>query len=204
MSISKILVGTTNPGKVAEFEKLLAPLGVAVVTPNQVPAVSDLEVDETGETFQENALLKATAFAAASGIPTLAEDSGLTVTALDGMPGVHSKRFFAGSDLDRNHEILRRLDQSEDRAAQFVSVLAFVNSEADDSSQDTFFEGIIEYTLADEPRGDQGFGYDPILIPVGQDKTLAQLGPEFKNKYSHRAASVAKFIEFFKEKYGKK
>lgn len=182
----RVLVGTTNPGKLREILAILGDIpGIAWVAPGDVLLP---EVAETGETFLENALGKARAIARATGLPTLAEDSGLEVEALGGAPGVRSARF-AGEPPDHeanNRKLLASLAGARNRRARFrtVAALALPNGRVWTG------EGTLEGEIAPEPRGSGGFGYDPLFIPRGETRTLAELSPEEKNRLSHRRRAL--------------
>lgn len=151
------------------------------------------EIPETGNTFKENALQKASFLYNKLKCNCFADDSGLSVDALNGEPGVFSARY-AGepSNSQRNTEkLLKNLENKTNRKAQFTTVIAVILN-----NQTYFFEGIIKGTITTSPRGDGGFGYDPIFIPDGYDKTFAELPAEIKNKISHRAIAMKKFKEF--------
>jgi XTP/dITP diphosphohydrolase len=186
----KLLVATNNPGKVREYEELLAGLPVEITFPAQESL--DMDVEETGETFAENARLKATAFAQASGLLTLADDSGLEVDALDGAPGVRSARYAGpgASDADRYRKLLAALENvpQEQRSARFRCVIALAQPGGSLQTADGTCEGEIGF----EPRGEYGFGYDPVFVVEGYGgQTLAELLPDVKNRISHRARAAA-------------
>jgi XTP/dITP diphosphohydrolase len=180
----RLLVATQNRGKQQEIKTLLALPGLDLVFPNDLPAVSDFDVVEDGKTFAENAELKARAFAKASNMLSVAEDTGLQVTALDNKPGVASKRWHLGSDLDRNTALLHRLAGNKNRAATFITVACIFDPATNKSS---FFTGEMAGEIATKISAGTGFGYDPIFIPAGEKQTLAELGVATKNKISHRA-----------------
>lgn len=183
---SRILFATQNQGKQRELQAILADLGVILVLPSEV-GLGDFDVEETGATLEDNARLKAQAFAEASSMVCIADDSGLEVTALDGQPGVFSKRF-GKDDAERISKLLGLLKGKNDRTAQFRSVLCYVDVAAGISQ---VAEGIVTGQIANEPRGSGGFGYDPIFVPDGYDQTFAELGAEVKNTISHRARAGA-------------
>jgi XTP/dITP diphosphohydrolase len=189
--MTRLLVATTNPGKLRELTALLADLGLELVTPVDVGL--DLDVAETGGTFAANAVLKARAFAAAGALPALADDSGLEVDALDGFPGVQSARWVPGSDADRVAALLARLAgvPAPRRTARFRSVAALAWPDGHAETAD----GHVEGRIALAPRGSGGFGYDPVfLVEDGGhagDRTMAELPPDEKNRLSHRARAVA-------------
>jgi len=184
----KLLVATNNPGKVQEYADLLNGLPVTLTSPAQEGL--SLEVDESGVTFAENAILKARAYAAASGLLTLADDSGLEVDALDGAPGVRSARYAGerASDEDRYRLLLRNLAgvPEKERTARFRCVVAVATPEGDVHTAEGRCEGLIGF----EPRGRHGFGYDPVFYMPDRGQTMAELPPAVKNQISHRARAV--------------
>jgi len=188
----KILFASSNQGKISELNSLFSGTDHEPVSINS-DGFQSFEVPENGSTFSENALLKAQAYAEKYRLPSLADDSGLEVVALDNRPGVDSNRWFEGSDNDRNNELLRLLQDQENRNARFVTVACLYFP---DTKNCHFFEGSVDGTISDAPRGQAGFGYDPIFIPQGFDKTFAELGIEEKNKLSHRAQAFAQVKTF--------
>ncbi len=193
----KLLIATNNAGKVAEFRDLLAGCGWELVTPADIGLT--LDVDETGETYAENARLKAVAGAEASGLVTLADDSGLEIEAMGGEPGLHSARFL-GADAtfpERFAEIQRRLVglPREQRSARFVAVIAI----AEPKGGVRFAEGEVRGLIADEARGGGGFGYDPIFWVPQHSATMAELPEHEKSIISHRARAAAGTREILRE-----
>jgi XTP/dITP diphosphohydrolase len=182
----KMLVATQNPGKVEEFRSLLAPLQAKICFPSEL----DLEIDvpEDGTTYTDNARQKALAYMSASGLLTLADDSGLEVDALGGKPGIRSARYALGHDVDRVVALLEQLRHVpwEQRTARFRCVVAI----ATPTGKIYEAEGICEGRIAFKPAGQGGFGYDPVFYLPGYDCTMAQLAPEEKNRVSHRARAV--------------
>jgi len=189
----ELVLATNNANKLAEIQATLALTSISVISAHDAGVPDDFDVEETGQTFSQNAELKARAFSKLTGLPAVADDSGLKVVALGGEPGVHSKRWIPGSDQDRNLHLLQKLEGTPDRSAEFVTVLALFFP---DTEKIIFFEGSVTGTIALEERGTEGFGYDPIFIPEGYDKTFAQLGIETKNTLSHRARAVQKLKTF--------
>lgn len=189
-----LLIATHNPGKVREYRALLADLPLKVVHLDEAGITFDVE--ENGTTFAENARLKARAYAAASGLLTWADDSGLEVDALDGAPGVYSARYAGpdATDEDRYRKLLRELDARPDapRSARFHCVVALVSPAGAEYTVD----GTCEGEIIDTPRGTHGFGYDPVFFLPGMEMTMAELAPHEKNRISHRgrAAAAAKSI----------
>ncbi|MDH5533681.1 MAG: RdgB/HAM1 family non-canonical purine NTP pyrophosphatase [Candidatus Pacebacteria bacterium] len=191
----KILIATNNKGKQKEFARILGDLDLELVFPADV-GLSDLDVDETGSTAKENAYLKAVAFAEKTGILTVADDSGLEIDALDGAPGIHSKRFHIGEDTDRNQRIFELMDGiegPEKRKALFRSVLCLYDPK---TKQTDYFEGLFYGYISREEKGTDGFGFDPIFIPVGETRSIAELGIDYKNEHSHRALAIKKLMTF--------
>lgn len=191
-ALVRLLIGTGNQGKLAEYRALLAGLDVALVSPDQLSPVPE-EPAEDHETYRDNAIAKAEAYAAATGLPTVADDSGLEVDALGGAPGVRSRRYF-GDDASaevRNDRLLALLEEAPQRTARFVCVTAL----AYPGGPTETFEGIVRGEIATAPRhGDEGagFGYDPVFIVGGDGRTMAELSPDEKNAVSHRGIAVAK------------
>jgi XTP/dITP diphosphohydrolase len=186
----KLVVASHNPGKVREIEELLAPHGLTVVG---AAALGLAEPEETGSTFLANAKLKAEAATVASGLAALADDSGLCVAALDGAPGIYSARW-AGPEKDfrlamqRVHEEMR-LSRNPDTRAHFVCALALAAPE----KRTEIFEGRVYGAITFPPRGDRGFGYDPMFVPEGQRSTFGEMDPAAKHAISHRAKAFEKF-----------
>jgi XTP/dITP diphosphohydrolase len=190
--MTRLLVATNNPGKQREYQQLLAPLGLLLLTPQdlaQAPTVL-----ESGRTYAENARLKALAYQRASGLLTLADDSGLEVDALDGEPGLYSARYAGpiADDTERYRLLLTRLEGVpwEQRTARFCCVVVLAAPGGATHSA----EGICEGFIALQPRGHNGFGYDPVFYFPEHDCTMAQLPPELKNCISHRARAVQKML----------
>jgi len=187
---SELVVASHNPGKVREIAALLAPYGIAV---RGAVELGLAEPEETGTSFAENAALKARAAAGASGLAALADDSGLSVAALGGAPGIYSARW-AGPKKDFAFAMARlgrELEQVADRSAKFVCVLAL----AVPSGAVELFEGEVHGHLEFPPRGRNGFGYDPIFVANGMTETFGELTPEAKHAISHRANAFARFAK---------
>ena len=189
--MTKLLVGTNNPGKVREYEELLADLPETLEVTFLTREGLTLEVEESGETFEENARIKALAYAQASGLISLADDSGLEVDALGGAPGVHSARYAgpAISDADRYRKLLDALADvpAGQRSARFRCVVALALPDGTVHTADGFCEGEIGFA----PRGEHGFGYDPVFVAKGHGgRTMAELTPDVKNEISHRARAL--------------
>ena len=185
-----LLLATTNRHKLEEYRAIFSDLPFTLLSPYDVHL--DIHVEETGTTFAENAELKARTYAQASGLLALADDSGLEIDALGGAPGVYSARF-AGQETsykERFRLILGRLRDlpMEQRAARFRCVIAI----AEPAGYCRLVEGVIEGVIADNPRGNYGFGYDPIFLVPELGKTTAELAPEQKNRISHRGRAAQK------------
>jgi len=185
----RFLIGSTNPGKVREYREILGGLDLELVAPTDLNPVP-LEPDEDALTFAENASAKARGYAAASGLQTIADDSGLEVYALRGAPGVRSRRFFGedASAEERNAKLLALLDGAMDRSARFVCVTALASPDG----HVELFEGEVHGEIAESPRGEAGFGYDPVFVIAGDGRTMAELPPEEKHRVSHRGLAGAK------------
>ncbi len=181
--MTRLLVATTNAGKQREFRRLLAHLPADVVTPEDIGL--ELEVDEPYDTYAENATAKADAFARASGLLTLADDSGIEVAALGWGPGVHSARWVAGGN--NAERLLEALGDAEDRRARMVCALALA---IPGDSLIENFSGEVIGEVAREPRGDGGFGYDPIFL-LRDGRTTAEMEQDEKDRVSHRGRAVA-------------
>ncbi len=184
-----LLIASNNLGKLRELTELLADCPFRLVRPIELGLA--LDVPETGATYAENARLKALAYAAASGRPALADDSGLELLALGGWPGVHSVRFAGpvADDATRRALLLERLAGRDGAArdARFVCAVAVADGQRIVGEA----LGILEGTITTAPRGQEGFGYDPLFVPAGESRTLAELSRAEKNRLSHRARAIA-------------
>ena len=187
---TKWIIATNNPGKVREFHKILPPLGIDAVSLKE--AGIRLEVEETGTTFEENALLKARAACACSGMPAVADDSGLVVDALDGRPGVYSARY-AETEKACNLRLLAEMQDvpDEKRQAHYACAIACV---LPDGREFTVY-GECYGVIAREETGENGFGYDPLFYLPQYGVTFGELAPEIKNEISHRAKALMAFAE---------
>jgi len=183
-------VGTGNPDKVREYARLLTTLALDVVFPTDLGL--ELDIVEDGATFLANAQRKARGYAAASGLPTLSEDAGLVVDALDGRPGVLSARYGGAglSDSERNTVLLRELEGRVERTARFICVIALARP---GGRAGKVFVGQSDGRIARQPRGDQGFGYDPVFV-LPDGRTMAELAPQEKDTVSHRGRAVAEML----------
>ena len=186
---ARLLLGTNNPGKVREYLELLKGVPFTITTPTSENLEG--EVDETGSTFEENALLKARHFARASGLLTLADDSGLEVDALNGGPGIYSARY--AKPGQRKTYLLKQLEGVpwERRTARFRCVIALVWPSGDEATVEGSCEGYIAY----EPKGTNGFGYDPVFYWPEMGKTFAELDSATKHRLSHRGQAARKAVE---------
>lgn len=190
----EIILATNNQNKIREIKEKVKKLNINVIS--QKEAGFDIEVDETGSTFEENATLKAKAIYEKTKKPVIADDSGLVIDYLDGMPGVYSHRFAGenATDEDRINKVLTLMKDvpEEKRTARFVCVGCYI----DENGQKHIFEGIAEGKIAKKPYGNNGFGYDPIFI-CELGKSFAEINSEEKNKISHRGKMIEKLAKFF-------
>ncbi|OPZ75978.1 MAG: Non-canonical purine NTP pyrophosphatase [Alphaproteobacteria bacterium ADurb.Bin438] len=190
MPLDKMVLATHNQGKIDEFKKMVRGYRVQVFTANETE-FSD--VDETGTTFKENALLKARAVAKECGIPALADDSGFCLRALNGGPGVLSARSYDVKEKgypQAFERIAKILLEKKDIAAMFKCVLILAYPDG----KYKMFDGTVEGKFVYPPRGTNGFGYDPVFLPNGHDKTFAEMEDRLKNEISHRAIAFKKFM----------
>ena len=197
--MKKVVLATTNKGKVKEFKEMLAPLGVEIISSDQLGVEELPDVEENGTSFEENALIKAKAYYELFGYPALADDSGLAIDALEGRPGIYSARY-AGEEKNDQANIDKVLEELQDvpgekRAARFICAIAYV-----DGQQEIIVSGECEGLITHEPRGKHGFGYDPIFFVPSEGKTMAELPPEVKNRLSHRHQALQKLVQIFNEK----
>ena len=194
----KVVLASKNPHKLQEISKITEKFDIELVLQSELGI--DIDVEETGTTFEENSLLKAEAVMKASGLPALADDSGIAVDALNGEPGVYSARYGFDESLDdwgRLELLLKNTEHVPDgeRQAQFVCVITFVTPEGKVIQA----RGEIHGELTRAPRGENGFGYDPIFYYPPLGKTTAELAPEEKNEVSHRGNALKLFYEKMKE-----
>mgnify|MGYP001254007937 CR=1 FL=1 len=197
--MTKLLIATKNEGKIRDFHQLLQPYGIEVVSlldlKEEIP-----DIEETGSTFEENAAIKAETIANQLKLPTLADDSGLVIDYLNGRPGIYSARY-AGENKDDAANIEKVLTEmhgvsSDKRTARFVCVLAW----AEPNQATIFKKGRCEGTIAEQPIGNNGFGYDPIFYPKGFEITMAQMSKQEKNAISHRHNAMIQLEEWLKRK----
>lgn len=194
----QLLVATGNAGKVRELKDFLVDLPVVLRDLNEFSEVS--EVEETGATFTENAILKAAGYSAQTGLWTVADDSGLEVEALKGAPGVFSARYAGenASDTDKIAKLLNELGNSDNMRARFACAMAI----SDETGEIKFVsEGVCDGRITVTPRGTNGFGYDPVFVPDGFEETFGELSGQVKREISHRARAMKKIIEYLRGFY---
>lgn len=188
----KVIIATKNEGKVKEFRQLLAPFGYEPVSLNE--ADINAEIVEDGETFEENAHIKAKAVHKLTGLPVIADDSGLEVEFLGGAPGIYSARYAGenATDKQRNLKLLEEMQGADTplRGARFVCAIYFIG----EGGKEYCVTGTLDGFIGFEPMGDGGFGYDPVFM-IDEDTSLAMLESEEKNKISHRARAMQKLAE---------
>lgn len=186
--MKEIIIATKNKGKAKDFEQLLEPMGYKVLTLHDV--APHMDVEETGETFEANAILKAEAIAQELQATVIADDSGLEIDALDGEPGVYSARYSGDERNDESNidKVLQKMVQvpDDEKTARFRCVLAL----ASPGKETVLFEGTCEGLIIDERKGDNGFGYDPIFYVPALDKTMAEMEPSEKASVSHRGNAI--------------
>jgi len=198
MKLEKIVIASHNPGKIKEMRDILAPYGVDVISAAELNLP---DVEETASTFEGNAKLKAIELARLSGLPCLADDSGLCVNALDGRPGVYTARYAPDRDFDKGMDKLlaeldevRRKCQKDDRRAHFACCLALALPGNTESA--AVFKGFVDGRISESKAGNNGFGFDAVFIPdEGDGRTFAQMSHEEKDKISHRGRALEKFIK---------
>lgn len=194
--MKKIMIATANAGKVKEFKHMLEPMGYEVSS--LLDMEEPIDIEETGTTFAENALIKARAVYELLHIPVISDDSGLAVNHLHGAPGVYSARYL-GKDTSyeyKNQHIINEVKDASDRGCEYVCAIAYL----DENGDEHVFEGVMQGTIAREPLGNKGFGYDPIFYYEPFGTTLANVEEERKNKVSHRGLALAKLIAYMEEK----
>jgi len=192
----RFVLATANPGKINEMQSILSGLGAEVVTRNDLGI--EIDIEETGTTFFENALIKAKAICALTGLPSIADDSGLIIDALGGRPGVFTSTFGGESlsDSERCLYLLKEMEGMEQRSAKFVSTIVCAFPDGSTISA----EGECLGEIMRSPSGSGGFGYDPVFIAKGNKRTMAQLTDSEKNSISHRGSALRKFSELLHER----
>ncbi len=192
--MKKILIASKNSGKIKEYSSLLNPLGFDVISLLDLEVEDDVE--EVGLTFLENAMIKAASSAKKYNIPTIADDSGLMVDALDGAPGIYSKRYSKdATDHSNNLLLIQNLKGKANRHARFVCEIVYYDSQTGYLN----FHGEVEGEIIDEMKGKKGFGYDPIFYIPAEGKTMAEIELDRKNQISHRSIALHKCINALKE-----
>jgi len=195
--MKEIILATNNQNKVKEMKQKLLAFGINVLS--QSEAGVNIDVEETGETFKENAEIKATAIYELLKKPVIADDSGLCIDFLEGAPGVHSHRFAGenATDADRINIVLEKLKDvpEEKRTARFMCCVCYI----DENGEKHFFEDKAEGIIGYEPKGTNGFGFDPIFHYENDQRSFAEYSPEEKNAVSHRGKAVAQFIKYITE-----
>lgn len=192
--MKQLMIATANAHKVAEFKQMLEPLGFEIQSLLDLPAPIDIE--ETGTSFEENALIKARCIYEQLHIPVISDDSGLAVNAMNGEPGIYSARFM-GYDTSyelKNKAIIERVKQSDDKGAQFICAIAYIEA----TGKEHVFTGVVEGSITETIIGEQGFGYDPIFYYPPFETTLANVSEEQKNSVSHRSRALTKLIDYMK------
>lgn len=197
--MKRIVFATNNQHKLQEIREILSP-EFEIVSLKEIGCHED--IPETGNTLEENALQKARYISERYHISCFADDTGLEVDALGGAPGVHSARYAEGTDHDSEAnmtKLLRELEGKENRQARFRTVIALIELGEDETENVHLFEGIVEGHISTKRQGTEGFGYDPIFVPEGYEKSFAALGETIKNHISHRARAVKKLAEYLKQ-----
>lgn len=189
--MDKLVLASRNPNKIEEMAQLLKPLGIEVLSALDFPELEEVEEDKP--TLEGNALKKAEYVHSVTGLPSLSDDTGLEVEALDGAPGVYSARYSGENATYQSNveKLLSEMKNSENRAARFRTVVAFVSDKETQS-----FEGIVNGEILKEQKGEGGFGYDPVFQPEGYYQTFAELPSQIKNDISHRGRAIQKFVAF--------
>lgn len=197
--MKRIVFATNNQHKLQEIREILSP-EFEIVSLKEIGCHED--IPETGNTLEENALQKARYVSERYHISCFADDTGLEVEALGGAPGVHSARYAEGTDHDSEAnmtKLLRELEGKENRQARFRTVIALIELGEEETENVHLFEGIVEGHISTERQGTEGFGYDPIFVPEGYEKSFAALGETIKNHISHRARAVKKLADYLKQ-----
>ena len=191
----KLIIASNNEGKIKEYKEILELFGYDVIS--QKEAGIDIEIPETGTSYRENALLKAEGIYKLTKTAVLSDDSGLSIDFLNGGPGLYSARFKSElSQKEKNQYILNEMKDTDNRKAKFVCSICFIF----ENGEKIEVQGICPGKISRKIEGERGFGYDPIFIPDGYDKTFSDIGQEEKNKISHRALAIKELIEKLKSK----
>lgn len=190
----KVIAATKNKGKIREIQEILSPLNIEIISQREIGI--DVDAEETGDTFERNAIIKARAVAMICDYPVLADDSGLCVDALGGAPGVRSARYAGdgATDSDRINKLLAEMDGKTDRNAKFVTSVAFIFPDG----REITASGEVRGVITDAPKGENGFGYDPVFYCLELKKTFAQASDEEKNSVSHRGRALKNLYEKLK------
>lgn len=193
--MKELIVASNNQEKIKEYKLILEPLGFKILS--QSEAGINIEVEETGTTFEENSLLKAKAIYEITHKNVIADDSGLEISYLNNEPGIYSARYKGiKTPLERNEYVLNKLKDVSDRSARFICTICYI----DETGHEEIFKGVWPGVIAKSMYGDNGFGYDPIFIGENQEATTANLSEEEKNKISHRARATKLLLEYLKNK----
>ncbi len=194
--MNKFLLATNNGHKVQEFQEILNPMGIEIVTPKDLNL--SIDPDETGKTFRANSLIKAKTFFEASGLPTIADDSGLCIEALNGRPGIYSARYATeNGGYPAVYDVLNKELENKKRDAKFHCCICLYNG-----SEPLYFEGDCPGYLLDKPVGANGFGYDPIFHCNEGNIDFGTASEEMKNKYSHRSKALKSFVSYLNSHKG--
>lgn len=193
--MEKLLIASHNINKINEFKDVLKNFKIEMYSLKDLDDYE--EVLETGKTFKENAFIKAEYYGRKHNMLTISDDSGLEVESLNNRPGIHSKRYSNNGDDANNKKILMEMKEETNRKARFKTVLCLYNPKGNPH----YFEGVMEGEITTEPKGNEGFGYDPIFLITKYNKTFAELGNSIKNQISHRAKALMKFKEFIDENF---
>ncbi|MDR0463004.1 MAG: RdgB/HAM1 family non-canonical purine NTP pyrophosphatase [Pseudomonadales bacterium] len=193
----EVLLATNNEHKIREITEILKDLPLKLVTPEMAGLVDFVPV-ENGNTYEANALIKAHAFVEKTNLAVLADDSGVETLAFPRFPGVHSADWFPGSDQDRTNALLEKMADQNNRGFCYFSLIAYVDPH---EKIEKTFTGKMCGEMTRESRAGEGFGYDPIMIPHGHDKTVAELGDVEKNKISHRRMALNEFANWYRKEY---
>ncbi len=192
----KLVVASNNEHKIKEYKEMFTPLGIEVIAPKDLNI--NIDPDECGNTYEENSLIKAKTISRYTSLPIIADDSGLSVKALNDFPGIHSSRFAKelGGNKIANLELIKRLQPYKDKSASFICVITLINVEKEPIQ----FKGVCPGIIIDEPQGENGFGYDPIFYSLEANVCFGLASENEKNQYSHRAKALNKLVQYLKDK----